>query len=82
MIKIEIIDENGVLITISLGGAMVKKHEHNWENTDNMFFVRGNNKGSRADAFCTECDMGALMSENGSILFHTIEKVEFKKQAK
>ncbi len=59
---------------------MVTKHKHNWSGADNMVFVSGNNKGSSADVFCThpECDMGALTSENGSVLFHTIAKVEFK----
>ena len=52
--------------------------KHNWKGADNMRFVLGNNKGANADVFCALCDMGALTSENGIMLFHTIAKVEWR----
>ena len=51
--------------------------KHNWKGADNMRFVSGNNKGANADVFCALCDMGALTSESGAVLFYSIAKVKW-----
>lgn len=51
------------------------KHEHNWQGCDDMVFIAGPNKGSAADIFCTECDMGAFTDEQGNVIPHSISEV-------
>ena len=57
---------------------MAHKNGHTWAGCDDLVFIAGPNKGSNADIFCVNCDMGAFTDEQGNVIPHSIAEVGFR----